>query len=208
MVAMKNWMIALVALAMGGAVSATLLVFANPARAELEVFALARDLPSGSAITLDALRVERVAMSPDDESLIKRGDQNQLDGARASHDLAGGQLLQRTDVLPASTTADERLVFMPIKDAPSATPGAKLDLLVISGTPDHPTIVPFALGVDVRSVVNGGFVVAVTSRQAPAFVYAAEVMRLVAVVAAPGAPAGSEGPVGGPDEALAMAAQP
>jgi hypothetical protein len=68
--------------------------------------------------------------------------------------------------------------------------------------------VPFALGVEVRVVVTGGFVVAVPSRQAAAFVYAAEVMRLVAVVAQPDASAGAEAPVDAPDQALAIASQP
>ena len=69
-------------------------------------------------------------------------------------------------------------------------------------------MVPFALGVEVRAVATGGFVVAVPSRQASAFVYAAEAMRLVAVVAAPNAPKGDEAPIGAPDQAMAVAAQP
>jgi hypothetical protein len=104
--------------------------------------------------------------------------------------------------------ADERLVFIPVKDAPPATPGSKLDLLVVAGTPDHPAIMPFALGIEVRAVVTGGFIVAVPSRQASAFVYAAEEMNLAAVVAAPGAAIGTESPIGAPDQALAVAAQP
>jgi hypothetical protein len=111
-------------------------------------------------------------------------------------------------VVPASQSADVRLVFIPVKDAPPASAGSKIDLLAISGTADHPDVIPFALGVDVHAVVPGGFIVAVTSRQAPAFVYAAEVMRLVAVIAAPGAPAGNEEPVGAPEQALAVASQP
>ena len=111
-------------------------------------------------------------------------------------------------MLLVSASVDVRLVFIPVKDAPPATAGSKIDLLVISGTSDHPAVVPFALGVDVRGVVPGGFIVAVTSRQAPAFVYAAEVMRLVAVIATPGAPPGNEEPVGAPDQALAVASQP
>jgi hypothetical protein len=55
--------------------------------------------------------------------------------------------------------------------------------------------------------VTGGFVVAVPSRQAAAFVYAAEVMRLVAVVAAPDAATGSESPIGAPEQALAVASE-
>jgi len=204
---MKNWMVALVALAMGGAVSAALLVFANPSRGQVDAYAVTADVPLGSAITRDVLRLEPVSIVAGDTSLFTRGDDSQLAGLRAGHDLIAGQLLQRSDVIAPSTVSDERLVFVPVKDAPPATPGSKLDLLLVSGTPEQPAILPFALGVEVRAVVTGGFVVAVPSRQAAAFVYAAEVMRLVAVVAAPGAAIGSESPIGAPDQALAVAAQ-
>ena len=205
---MKNSMVALIALAMGGAVSATLLVLANPARDELDVFALTRDLPAGSAITADVLRLEPVVISAGASSLFTRGEESQLDGRRAGHDLSANQLLQRADLVGMSAVPDERLVFLPIKDAPPAAPGSKLDILYVSGTPDSPSIVPFALGVEVRAVVTGGFVIAVPSKQAAAFVYAAEVMRLVGVVAAPDAAGGSESPIGAPDQALAVVAQP
>jgi SAF domain len=205
---MKNWMVALIALAMGGAVSATLIVFTNPARDQVDVFALTRDLPAGSVITLDVLRFEPVVISAGASTLFTRGEESQLDGLRAGHDLAAGQLLQRADVIGVSGVADERLVFIPVKDAPPAQAGSRLDLLYVAGTADSPAIVPFALGVEVRAAVTGGFVIAVPSKQAAAFVYAAEVMRLVAVVAAPGAASGSETPIGAPDQALAVAAQP
>lgn len=204
---MKNWMVALLALAMGGAVSAALLVFANPSRGEVDAYVLTTDVPLGSAITRDVLRLEPVSIPAGDTSLFTRRDDSQLAGLRAGHDLIAGQLLQRSDVIAPSTVSDERLVFVPIKDAPPATSGSKLDLLLVSGTPELPAIVPFALGVEVRAVVTGGFVVAVPSRRAAAFVYAAEVMRLVAVVAPPGSAVGSESPIGAPDQALAMAAQ-
>jgi SAF domain len=205
---MKNWMVALIALAMGGVVSATLLVFANPARDTVDVFAVTRDLQAGSAITADVLRLEPVVISAGASSLFTRGEESQLDGRRAGHDLSAGQLLQRADLVGMSAVPDERLVFIPIKDAPPAAPGSKLDILYVSGTADSPSIVPFALGVEVRAVVTGGFVIAVPSKQAAAFVYAAEVMRLVAVVAAPDAAGGSESPIGAPDQALAVVAQP
>jgi len=204
---LKNWLVAGVALALGVAVSAALLVFGNPARDEIEVYALARDVSAGTALTQDALRLVAVTLPDGASSLFEKGASD-LRGARAAHDLSAGQLLQRADVLSGSASPDVRLVFIPVKDAPPATEGSKIDLLVISGTTDQPTVVPFALGVDVRGVVPGGFIVAVTSRQAPAFVYAAEVMRLVAVIAAPGAPPGHEEPVGAPDQALTVAAQP
>jgi hypothetical protein len=204
---MKNWMVALAALAMGGAVSAALLVFANTSRGEVEVYAVTQDVGAGSDITRAVLRLEPVSISAGDSSLFARGDESQLVGLRAAHELHAGQLLQRGDVMAPSAVSDERLVFVPVKDAPPASPGSKLDLLLVSGTPEQPAIVPFALGVEVREVVTGGFVVAVPSRQAAAFVYAAEVMRLVAVVAAPDAAMGSESPIGAPEQALAVASE-
>jgi hypothetical protein len=200
-------MVALVALAMGGAVSAALLVFASSSRGQVDAYAVTQDVPSGSAITREVLRLEPVSILAGDASLFTRADASRLVGLRAAHDLAAGQLLQRGDVLAPSAVSDERLVFVPVKDAPPAVPGSKLDLLLVSGTADQPSVVPFALGVEVRVAVTGGFVIAVPSRQAAAFVYAAEVMRLVAVVAAPDAATGSESPIGAPDQALAIAAQ-
>ena len=205
---MKNWMVALIALAMGGAVSVTLLVFANPSRGAVEAIAVTSDVPAGTTITRDVMRLEPMVVSAGESSLFTRGDESKLEGLRASHDLVAGQLLQRGDIAEGAAVADERLVFVPIKDAPPAAPGSKLDLLLVSGTPDRPAIVPFALGVEVRAVVAGGFVVAVPSARAAAFVDAAEVMRLVAVVAEPGAANGAEGPIDAPDQALAVASQP
>ncbi len=204
---MKNWLVAGLALALGIAVSAALLVFGNPARDEIQVYAAGRDISAGTALTRGALRVVAV-MLPDGASSLFQNGTGDLRDMRAAHDLVAGQLLQRADVVSASQSADVRLVFVPVKDAPPASPGSKIDLLAVSGTSDHPDVIPFALGVEVRGIVPGGFIVVVTSRQAPAFVYAADVMRLVAVIAAPGAPAGNEEPVGAPEQALALASQP
>jgi hypothetical protein len=68
-------------------------------------------------------------------------------------------------------------------------------------------VIPFALGVEVRSTSPNGLTVMVTSRQASAFVYAADAMQLVAVIAEPGASAGAEGPVSSANEAMAAAVQ-
>ena len=205
---MKNWMVAVVAIAMGVAVSAALLVLTNPARTEIEVYALARSVAAGDAIAADALRLEPIATEDSTTSLFTQRDASQLAGAHAAHDLIAGQLLQRSDVADPKAALDERLVFLPVKDAPPASAGQKVDLFVIGGTADSPTVVPFALGVRVQAVVTGGLVVAVPSRQATAFIFAGEVMRLVAAVAADGAPAGSEEPISTPDQALAAVAQP
>jgi hypothetical protein len=68
-------------------------------------------------------------------------------------------------------------------------------------------VIPFALGVEVRATSASGLIVMVTSRQASAFVYAADAMRLVAVIAEPGAAEGAEVPVSSSSEAMAAAAQ-
>ncbi|MEP6751819.1 MAG: SAF domain-containing protein [Candidatus Dormiibacterota bacterium] len=207
MIQRRRWFVAFAALVIGGAVSATLLVFANPERTAVDVYVAARDLPAGASLGLDAVAIERLPVAARQSLLFSRGDGSQLADLRASHDLLSGQLIQRSDAMDASSAADRRLVFVPVKDVPAAGPGAKVDLLVIGGTPDHPTVVPFALGVEVRAMSAGGLTVLVTSRQASAFVYAASAMRLVAVIAEPGAAEGAEGPVSSSGEAMAAAAQ-
>jgi hypothetical protein len=207
MTGMKRWLLAFVALAIGGGVSAALLVAANPARDAVEVYVAARDLPAGATLGPDVLALERVNVAAGRSLLYSPGDESQLAGQRASHDLASGQLIQRSDVMDAKSFADRRLVFVPVKDAPAAVAGSKVDLLVIGGTADRTTVYPFALGVEVRSTVAGGLVVVVGSKAAAAFVYAGETMHLTAVIAEPGAADGAEVPISTPDEAMATAAQ-
>jgi hypothetical protein len=208
MLQMKRWLVAFAALVVGGGVSAVLLVASNPDRAGVEVYVAARDLPAGALLGADTLALERISVSSGRSLLYERGDESELAGFRATHDLASGQLIQRSDVMDSSSFADRRLVFVPVKDAPPATAGSKVDLLVIGGTAEHPTVVPFAVGVEVRSAVAGGLVVVVASNQASAFVYAADALHLVAVIVEPGAAGGAEGAISTPDEAMAAAAQP
>lgn len=208
MVQVKRWLAASAALVIGGGVSAALLVVADPARGAVEVYVAARDLPAGASLGVDALALERISIPSGRTLLFRRGDVSELASMRAAHDLASGQLIQRSDVMAPSAYADRRLVFVPLKDSPQADAGSKVDLLLVGGTADHPTVVPFALGVEVRSTVSGGLVVVVGSRQAAAFVYAASAMRLIAVIAEPGSAAGAEGPISSPDQAIAAAAQP
>jgi hypothetical protein len=207
MIQRKRWLVAFAALGIGGAVSATLLVLANPGRDAVDVYVAARDLPAGSSLGPDAVAIERMSVASRQSLLFGRLDESRLAGLRASHDLVSGQLIQRSDVMDAGSAADRRLVFVPVEDVPAAAPGSKVDLLVIGGTSDHPTVIPFALGVEVRSTNAAGLTVMVTSRQASAFVYAADAMRLVAVIAEPGAADGSEGPVSSSSEAMVAAAQ-
>src|ERR1700704_2038285 len=116
MVPMKRWVVALAALLVGGSVSAALLFFANPARDAADVYVAARDVPAGASLGPDVIALERVSLTSGRSLLFGRGDETALVGRRASHDLASGQLIQRGDVVDASSFVDRRLVFLPIKD--------------------------------------------------------------------------------------------
>jgi hypothetical protein len=205
---MRRWVTALVALGLGISVSAALLLFANPDRNAVEVYAAARDLPAGSALTPDSVVLVRMNATGLSPLLVRGSDQVALAGVRATHDLAAGQLIQRSDATRADAISDRRLVFLPVKDVPPAAAGSRVDLLVVDGAPDHVSVSPFALGVEVQSSVAGGLVVVVSSKQAPAFVYAAFAMHLTAVIAGAGTGAGTEGSVSTAEQALAVAAQP
>lgn|SRR5487761_141312 len=207
MIQRKRWLVAFAALGIGGAVSATLLFLSNPARDSVDAYVAARDLPAGASLGAGAVAVERLPLASHRSLFFGPGDGTMLAGMRASHDLMAGQLIQRSDAMDPSSAVDRRLVFVPVQDVPAVDPGSKVDLLVVGGTPDHPTVIPFALGVEVRSTSPNGLILVVTSRQASAFVYAAAAMRLVAVIAEPGAAAGAEGPVSSASDAMAAAAQ-
>jgi hypothetical protein len=205
---MRRWVTALLALAIGGSVSAALLVFTNPDRDAVEVYAAAKDIPVGSAIAPDSVVLVRVSAAGLPPLLFRRVDATKLSGLRATHDLAAGQLIQHSDASSQDSIADRRLVFIPVKDVPPASLGSKVDLLVVDGSPDHLSVSPFALGVEVRASLAGGLVVVVSSRQAPAFVYAAIALRLTAVIADAGTSSSAEGAVSTAEQAIAVAAQP
>lgn len=205
---MRRWVTALVALSMGVGVSAALLVFANPERNSVEVYAAAHDIPAGGALAPDSMVLVQVNSSGLPPLLFKGGDQAILAGMHATHDLAAGQFIQRSDVAAPDAIPDRRLVFVPIQDAPPASAGSKVDLLVVDGSPDHLSVSPFALGVEVQASVSGGLVVVVSSKQAPAFVYAAVAMHLTAVIAGAGTTGGAEGAVSTAEQAMTVAAQP
>ncbi len=190
---MKRWLVALAALIAGGGVSAVMLVAADPSRGAVDAYAAVRDVPAGMSISGDALELKHVSLQGGDAQLFTPGDESRLMSMRASHDLVSGQLIQRSDVMGATTFADRRLVFIPISGAPTTAPGARVDLLMIGGAPDRPTVSTFALGVEVRAAVSGGLIVAVPAKHA-------------AVVAEPGAADGVELPISGPDDAIAVVA--
>ena len=205
---MRRWVTALLALTVGVGVSASLLLFANPDRNAVEVYAAARDVPAGGALTPDSVVLVRISEAGPSPLLFTSGDASKLASLRATHDLAAGQLIQRTDVSTQEAMADRRLVFVPVKDAPPAAAGSRVDLLVVDGSPDHISVSPFAVGVEVQASVAGGLVLLVSSKQAPAFVYAAVAMHLTAVIASAGTGSGGEGAVSTEEQALAVAAQP
>lgn len=205
---MRRWATALLALGLGAGVSTALLVFANPERNAVEVYAAARDMPAGSALASDSVVLVRLNATGLTPFLFRSSDQMTLAGLRATHDLAAGQLIQRSDTTRPDAAADRRLVFVPIKDAPPATAGSRVDLLVVDGPADHLAVSPFALGVEVQASVAGGLVLVVSSKQAPAFVYAAVAMHLTAVIAEAGTAAGAEEAVSTAEQAMEVAAQP
>jgi hypothetical protein len=204
---MRRWLIAAIALLVGGGVSATLLVLTSPDRGTSEVYAAARDVQAGEALVPGSLTLVRVDAPGAREGLFTRGEEQRLEGLRATHDLLANQLIQRGDVSGSSSSADRRLVFVPIKDVPPSPAGSRVDLLVVDDTPGRVSVAPFALDVDVRAIVAGGLIVVVSSEQAPAFVYAASAMHLTAVIAEPGAAGGGEGAIASADQALAVAGQ-
>lgn len=204
---MKKWLPAAVALMVGGGVSVTLLVMTSPDRGMTQVYAAAQDVHAGDALNPQSLTLVRVNAAIARGGLFGRAEAASLTGARATHDLFAGQLIQRGDVSGNDSIADKRLVFIPIKDVPPAPAGSTVDLLVVNDTPGHISVAPFALGVEVRAAVSGGLIVAVSSEQATAFVYATHAMNLTAVVAEPGTAAGAEGAISSPDQALAVAGQ-
>lgn len=202
---MKRWLVALAALLTGGAVSTALLIVSDTSHDGVEAYAATRDLPAGASLSTDAIQLKRVSVAGGAGLLFTRGQEPQLTALHAVHDLAAGQLIQRSDVMGSASFADRRSVFLPISDVPPIPTGGKVDLMVIGGAADHLTVAPFALGVQVETTVSGGLIVAVPARAAAAFVFAATTMHLVAIVAAPGAADGIEFPVSSPDEALAVA---
>jgi hypothetical protein len=201
----KRWLVALAALVAGGGVSAALLVLADPTRGAVDVYAAARDLPAGALLSTDGMQLKRVSIEGGSSQLFTVGQESRLSAMRAAHDIPSGQLIQRGDVMSTTSVSDRRLVFVPVGQLPALSTGDTVDLLLIAGTADHPTVVPFALGVEVQGAVSGGLIVAVPAKAAAAFIYAAATMRLAAVVAEPGAAYASEAPVSSPEDAIAMA---
>lgn len=198
---MHRLLAAAAALATGGALAATLILSSHAAPAGRAVLVAVHDLPGGVAVPADAVRVARIGLDGGaSANAVPAGGLGT--GMRSTHALAAGQLIQRTDVEPASS-GDMRLVLLPIKDAPGVLPGDRVDLMSVVVAGERTSVTPFLLGVEVRSAGQAGVVVAVTARQAPAVVYAATATRLV-LVAGAGQRHPEEPAIGSLDQALAQ----
>lgn len=205
---LKRWLVALIALGLGVAVSAALLVFGNPSRETVQVYVAAEDLPAGTSLAGRNVGLARVTSGGAHQLLFTRADGAVLAELHASHDLVAGQLIQRSDAIASDSPADRRLVFVPLQNVPPAPPGSRVDLLVLGAAPELLTVAPFALGVEVRASAPGGLVLVVAAERAAAFVYAGAAMHLAAVIAEPGSSGGSEAPVSTADQAIEVAAAP
>jgi len=168
----------------------------------------ARDISAGSQLTSDALATTRLSLQSSHAWLFTRQQEASLNGLRATHDLISGQLIQRSDVAPVQSPDDRRIVFVPVKDAPPIAPGSLVDLMLITGGPDHPTVQPFAQAVEVMSSTAAGLVLVVPAEKVAAFVYAGAAMQLAAVVAQPGSAIGVEVPISTDQQAIDVAGQP
>jgi hypothetical protein len=204
---LRRIIVATLSLALGFGVAAGLLLYAGTAGGGRTVFALNRDLPAGAPLTPDVLTEVRAALDPGQASqLFGLGDRVLLLGGRARHQLAAGQLLQRSDVEPQPANGADALVEVPIKDLPPVRPGDRVDLFALTGSGEQVVARPFAWSVTVAAVNPDGLVLQVRGRQELAFVYAAGTMRLAAVVTGAPAPPAEVAPISSGEAALAAAA--
>ena len=169
------------ALVLGGGTAAVLLTVANPDAGTASVYVAARDLPAGAQVSPDAVRLQPMRLGPGLALAFGPGSAGQLYAMRATHDLAAGQLIQRSDLAAATRQAERRSVLLPVRSAPPLAAGDHVDLLAVTGQPDHVAIVPFATDLVVNAQVGGALVVSVDPQQAAALAYAALTLPLVAV---------------------------
>src|SRR5260370_15467759 len=120
----KRWLVALAALMAGGGVSAALLVFGDPTRGAVDVYAAARDLPAGASMSTDAIQLKRVSIEGGAAQLFTVVEESRLSFLRAAPDIPAVQLIQRGDVMNATSVSDRRLVFGPVGQPPCMSPTA------------------------------------------------------------------------------------
>ena len=203
---LKRIAVAAIAIAVGGAVSAGLLVYQSSTTGGHGFLAAAHDLPAGASLTPDSFEVVQVVVAPAQAAVLLPAPGTRLPaGSRASHPLLAGQLVVRGDFEVAGAETAAALVAVPIRDLPPTRAGDRVDLFVLSGTGDHAVAQPFAWAVPVAAVTAEGLVLRVASRQELAFVYAAGALRLAAVVSGAGPPAAPAAPMSSPEQALAAA---
>jgi hypothetical protein len=203
---MRRWLITAAALLTGGATTALLLWYGNPERGAALAYVLTRDVPAGTTVGLDSVRLQPLRVAAGVHPPLGPGSERRLQTEPAVHDLGAGQLIQSGDLAEAQTpAADRRLVLVPVKDAPPLAAGDRIDLLLITGGPDRTSVVPFVLGLEVHAVTPAGLVVVASSRAAAGLVYAGVTARLVAVAADRAARPGQEPSVSSMDDATAVA---
>ena len=192
---MRRWLIALLALLLGGGTAAVLLVVANPDAGAEQVIAASRDVPAGAALDATALEVVTVRLGAAAALAFQAGAANQLEGLRSTHALLAGQVIQRSDVSSGDTRQAPALrsLVVPVRSAPPLAAGDRVDLLAVSGSGGATAVLPFASGLLVRAQLSGALVVAVDPEQAGALAYAGVTTPLIAVAASGGA--GGEPPV-------------
>ena len=173
------------------------------------VLAVAHDLPVGAVLDGSSVRPVRAALGGGQAALvIGAGEVRAIAGMRTRHELAGGQLLQRSDVEPEGLGAGGGvLVVLPMKDLPPVHQGDLLDVFALSGNGDRTVAQPFAWSVPVESAGGGSVVVRVRRGQELAFVYAAGSMRLAAAVSRGPQPPGGAAPITSAEQAVAVAAR-
>ena len=159
----RRWLLSGAALLAGLGVSTALLAYSNPDSGSTELQVAAMDLPAGAALGAGSTRFQRMRTMIPSRLVFGRGSEPELARSRAGHDLASGQLIQRSDLVPAAAAGDLRLVWVAVKDVPAAAAGDRVDLLLMSGAGERAVVTPFALGVQVHSAQAGGLVVSVPS---------------------------------------------
>lgn len=189
---MRRWFVAAAALVLGGGMAALLLASSNPNAGTQDVFVAARDLPAGTQLVPDAVRLAPVKLGGAAQLAFDATTASKLYSLRATHDLMAGQVIQRSDAA-LGKEADARVVLVPVRSAPPLVAGSRIDLLAVTGPPDHPVLIPFAAGLLVSAQAGGSLVIAVDAQQASALAYAALTVPLVAVLTS--GSAGGEQPV-------------
>ena len=203
MTRMRRILVAAAALAAAAAVSGGLLAATAGVGAGRDFYVVAHDVPAGAPVTPDLLRVARLQLGEAGATVVGAREPALLDHAVAAHDLHAGQLLERADLASSGGAAvDRRAVLLPLKDFPPVGPGGRIDLLAVTGPPDRLVVTPVAAGLEVKSLQPSGVVVLVPAHQASALVFVASGLRLVAVVADPGARGGDEPAIATTDQAL------